>query len=133
MIITEGLNVAFLEHPLFSKEINNFNDKYDGGNGFRHLKKFLKLHFHPIKKQLAFTPKVLRRVSGLGLNIDIYKVTMRVKGLRSGQSPRICFRHAGNMITFLCFGSHINNYKAARLRKLIKKRIKELDSDVMFG
>ena len=133
MTVVESIGVVFKEHPSFSKEINRFNNKYDGGNGFRHLKKLLIIHFHPTKRQLRFTPKILRKISGLGLNIDVYKVIMRIKGLRSNQSPRICFRHTGNMITFLCSGSHIDNYKDSKLKKLIKKRVEELDSCMMAG
>lgn len=119
--------ISFLEHPSFSKEIKKFNKKYDGGVGFRHLKKLLELHFHPVNKQLHFSQKVLRRVDRLGANVEVYKVIMRVKGLRSGQSPRVCFRWAGNMIVFLCFGTHIDNYKDSELKELVKKRILDLD------
>lgn len=125
--------VSFLEHHSFSKEIYKFNKKHDGGVGFRHLKKLLELHFHPITKQIVFTPKVLRRVDRLGANIEVYKVIMRVKGLSSGQSPRICFRHVGNLIVFLCFGTHIDNYKDSELKEGIKTRIRELDPEIEFG
>lgn len=128
----QKLCISFSEHPSFTREINKFNKKHDEGIGFRHLKKLLELHFHPIKKQLCFTPKVLKRVDRLGSNIEVYKVTMRVKGLSSGQSPRVCFWHTGNLITFLCFGTHINNYKDSELKEAIKKRIKDLNSEVEF-
>jgi len=122
--------ISFLEHPSFSKEIKKFNKKYDGGMGFRHLKKLLELHFHPVKKQLSFSQQVLRKIDRLGVNVEVYKVIMRVKGLRSGQSPRVCLRIVGNMIVFLCFGTHIDNYRDSELKKLIKKRILDLDSKV---
>lgn len=77
----QEVQVSFLEHPSFSKEIKKFNKKYDGGVGFRHLKKLLCLHFHPTDKQLSFSPKVLKRVNKVGSNIEVYKVIMRVKGL----------------------------------------------------
>lgn len=111
--------ISFLEHPSFAKEIKRFNKKYDGGIGYKSLKKL--------------TPQVLRRIDKIGANIEIYKVIMRVKGLRSGQSPRVCFRHVGNLIIFLCFGTHIENYKDSQLKELIKKRTKELDPDVEFA
>lgn len=130
----QEVQVSFLEHPSFStKEIKKFNKKYDGGVGFRHLKRLLCLHFHPTDKKLSFSPKVLRRVDKLGSNIEVYKAIMRVKGLRQGQSPRVCFRHVGNMIVFLCFGIHIDNYKDSELKKEIKVRTRELDPMVEFG
>lgn len=82
---------------------------------------------------MKFTPKVLRRIDRIGVNIEVYKVTMSVKGLRQGQSPRVCFRFVGNLIVFLCFGTHIENYKDSQLKELVKKRIRELDPDVQFG
>lgn len=121
--------ISFLEHASFSKEIKKFNKKYDGGVGFRHLKKLLELHFHPVSKQLSFSPQVLRRVDRLGANVEVYKVIMRVKGLRSGQSPRVCFRRAGNMVVFLCFGTHIDNYRDSELKELVKRRILDLDPE----
>lgn len=125
--------LSVLEHPKFLREINKFNNKYDRGIGFRQLKTLLEKHFHPTNPQITLSSKVLRRVDKLGANIEVYKVIMSVKGLRSGQSPRVCFRHAGNLITFLCFGSHIENYKDSELKELIKKRIKELDPLVVFN
>jgi len=125
--------VSFLEHSSFSREIKKFNKKYDRGIGFRHLKRLLKLHFHPTGSQFKITPKVLKRVDRIGTNIEVHKVIMSVKGLRQGQSPRVCFRFVGNLIIFLCFGTHIENYKDSELKELIKKRIKELDPGVQFN
>lgn len=129
----DSVGISFLEHPSFSKEIKKFNKKYDGGIGFKSLKRLLEQHFHPTDGQIKFTPKVLRRIDRVGINIEVYKVTMSVKGLRQGQSPRVCFRFVGNLIIFLCFGTHIKNYKDSQLKELVKKRIKELDPDVQFG
>ena len=129
----EQAGVSFLEHGSFSREIKKFNRKHDGGIGFRSLKRVLGQHFHPTNSQLKLTPKVLRRVDRIGANIEVYKVIMSVKGLRQGQSPRECFRFVGNLIVFLCFGTHIDNYKDSVLKELIKKRIKDLDPGVQFG
>lgn len=126
------VGISFSEHPSFSREIKKFNKKHDGGIGFKSLKKLLEQHFHPTNSQLKLTPKVLRRVDRIGANIEVYKVTMSVKGLRQGQSPRLCFRFVGNLIIFLCFGTHIENYKDNELKELVKKRIKDFDSGVQF-
>lgn len=128
----EPVGISFLEHSSFTREIKKFNKKYDGGIGFKSLKKLLEQHFHPTNSQLKLTPKVLRRVDRIGANIEVYKVTMSVKGLRQGQSPRLCFRFVGNLIIFLCFGTHIENYKDSELKELVKKRIKDFDPRVQF-
>ena len=129
----DSVGVLFSEHPSFSRKIKKFNKKHDGGIGFKSLKKLLEQHFHPTNSQIRLTPKVLRRVDRIGANIEVYKVTMSVKGLRQGQSPRVCFRFVGNLIVFLCFGTHIENYKDSELKELVKKRIRDLDPDVQFG
>ena len=124
--------ISFIEHPSFTREISKFNKKYDGGLGYKSLRRLLSLQFHPTARQTVLTPKVLRRIDKLGANVQVYKVIMRVKGLSSGQSPRVCFRFVGNLISFLCFGSHINNYKGDELRAVIKKRVVELDPEVQL-
>ena len=124
--------ISFIEHDSFGREIEKFNKKHDGGIGYKSLKKLLQINFNPIKSQVVLTPKVLKKVNNLGANIEVYKVIMRVKGLSSGQSPRVCFRVEGNLITFLCYGSHSEDYKDNELRELIKKRIKDLDPDVQL-
>lgn len=129
----KSAGISFLEHSSFAREIKKFNKKYDGGIGYKSLKRLLEQHFHPINRQAVFTPKVLRRIDRLGANIEVYKITMRVKGLSSGQSPRVCFRYVGKLIIFLCFGTHIDNYKDSELKEMVKQRIKDLDPNVQFG
>jgi len=129
----QEIKISFLEHKSFTREIKKFNKKHDGGIGYKSLKKLLKKHFHLTKKEISLPPAVLKRINNLGANIEVYKVIMRVKGIRSGQSPRVCFRVEGNLITFLCYGSHSEDYRDNQLRERIKKRIKELDPDVQFG
>lgn len=126
------VEISFLEHSTFSKEIDKFNKKYDNGIGYKSLKKLLQLQFHPINKTIVLTPKILKRIDNIGANIHAYKVIMRVKNLSSGQSPRICFRVEGNLISFLCYGSHVDDYKDNKLRELIKKRAKDLDKTIQF-
>lgn len=129
----QQIEISFIEHKSFAREIKKFNKKHDGGRGYEHLKTLIEKHFHPINKEIALSPAVLKRVSNLGTNIEVYKVIMPVKGLSKGRSPRVCFRVEGNLITFLCYGSHSEDYKDSQLRELIKKRIKELDPDIQFG
>lgn len=124
--------ITFYEHPSFSRNLEKFNKKHDNGLGFRHLKKLLSLHFDPSAKSPILTPKVLKRVDRLGSNIEVYKVTMHVKGLPCGLCPRICFQRLGNQLIFLCFGTHIENYKDNELKEEIKQRIKEIYPETEF-
>ena len=125
-------SIEFLEHKTFARRIRKFNKKYSGGdNGYRHLKKLLGIHFSdPISPM--FTKKVLRRVDRVGANIEVYKITINVKGLSQGQCPRICFWYVGKMIIFLAFGTHIENYMDDQLKKLVKMRMLEMDSTVVL-
>ncbi len=129
----EQLGITFIEHPSFSREIEKFNKKYDGGIGYTSLKRLLAKHFNPVKREVVFTPKILRRMDNIGANIEVYKINMAIKGLRQGQSPRVCFRYAGNLITFLCSGSHIDNYSSSQLRELIKRRVRDFDLEAQFN
>lgn len=122
--------VEFIEHPSFSREFEKFVKKHHCEVAYRHLKKLLDLHFHPIKNQITLTPQVLRRIDRLGANVEVYKVIMNIKGLRQGQCPRVCFRHVGNLIMFLGFGTHLDNYKDSELKELIKVRLKDTDPNI---
>lgn len=129
------LSVEFDEHPSFEKEFKKFSKKYpNGSSAFRHLRTLLSIHFLPKNKNNPqFTLKVLHRVEGIGTNVVVYKIIMATKGLKHGQSPRICFWLRGLYITFLCFGTHIDNYKDSELRELAKRRIRELDPTVILS
>lgn len=128
----EVQRIEFLEHKTFARRIKKFNKKYSGGgNGYRHLKKLLIIHFSDSSNPM-FTKKVLRRIDRVGANIEVYKITMNVKGLSQGQCPRICFWYVGKMIVFLAFGTHIENYKDDQLKKLVKMRIQEIDPSAIL-
>jgi len=129
----EKVEVSFIEHKSYSREIKKFNKKHDGGIGYKSLKRLIEKQFHPLNKEIVLPPTVLHRISNIGANIEVYKVIMRVKGISSGQSPRVCFRVEGNLISFLCYGSHSEDYKDSQLRELIKKRIKDLDPNIQFA
>lgn len=124
--------ILFLEHPTFAKEIEKFNRKHDNGIGYKSLKKLLQVQFHPLNPQIVLTPKTLKRIDNIGINIHAFKVIMAVKNIKSGQCPRVCFRVERNSITFLCYGSHTEDYRDSELRGLIKKRAKELDPDLQL-
>ncbi len=127
--------IAFDEHPRFHKDFKTFCKKHQQGIlALRYLKNLLSIHFAPVNKNNpCFTLKTLHRVDRIGPNVVVYKVTMNTKGLSSGQSPRICIWVRGPLITFLCMGSHVENYKDSELKEELKKCIKDLDNSVVFS
>lgn len=123
----------FQEHPTFSRNTKKFFKKYyEAGRAFRHLKKLLDIHFAPNASNPMLSPKVLKRINKIGPNIEAFKVIMNVKGIKQGSCPRVCFWKTGNLIIFLCFGSHINNYKDSQLKNEVKQRIKEINPNIEF-
>lgn len=129
----DGLEIAFDEHPTFSRTFSKFARRYPRANdGYRHLKNLLSIQFHPQNPDTVLTPRVLHPLQEVGPNIEAFKVTMNIKGLSQGQSPRVCLWLRGNLIIFLCFGSHIEDYKHGKLIKLVRRRIKEIDPDIQF-
>jgi hypothetical protein len=130
----EDLEVSFDEHPRFNKKFSKFCKRYpQAEDGFRHLKKLLSTHFHPQNQNPILTPTVLNQMDGIGPNVRAFKITMNTKGLSQGQAPRLCFWLRGNLITFLCFGSHIDNYKHSVLIQEVRRCIKELDPDAQLS
>jgi len=55
----QQIQVSFLEHKSFKREIKKFNKKHDGGIGYKSLQKLLEKHFHPINKEILLSPAVL--------------------------------------------------------------------------
>lgn len=131
----DSFEIEFDEHPSFTKDFGKLCKKYQQCTlAYRYLKTLLSLHFRPNNhNNPRFTLKVLHRLESIGPNILVYKVVMNTKGLSQGQAPRICFWIRGNLITFLCFGSHIDNYKDSELRDLAKQRIQQLESSIILS
>lgn len=131
----DGVQIEFNEHPSFERDFGKFCKKYQQCTlAYRHLKTLLSLHFHPNNhNNPQFTLKVLHRLESVGPNVSAYKVVMNTKGLSQGQAPRICFWIRGNLITFLCFGSHMDNYKDSELRDLVKQRIQQLEPSTVLS
>ncbi len=115
--------MIYSSHPKFDKEIGDFLEKHhqDDGWVFK-LQNLLISHFE--KKTTNLGINVLAPVGEYKDN-KLWKVYMAIGGVRKNQSPRICFAKKDDQIVFLCFGTHIQNYKTNKLVKLGKQRIKE--------
>ncbi|MFC1756907.1 hypothetical protein ACFLZC_02005 [Patescibacteria group bacterium] len=55
----------------------------------------------------------------------LWKVYMSVGGISKNNRPRVCFSKKEETIIFLCFGTHVENYKTRDLIVIGKQRIKE--------
>ena len=85
----------------------------------------LKKHFNSNSGPLIGS-KSLYSVNNTG-DIEMWKVHCAVKGLRKNQRPRIYFfKYFENKISFLCFGTHLNNYDDQKLRAEAINRAKEI-------
>ena len=109
----------------FDKKWKKFGDKYEGEKALDELKRLLEKQFDNSSPDII-GPNSIWQVPHTG-DIDMWKVICATKGLKKSQSPRIYFlKHHKNIITFLCFGSHIKNYKDVELRKIAITRAKEM-------
>lgn len=115
--------LGFYFHPAFETKITKFCSKYHDKKALERLMRLIEAHFNP-SVPFVFSDKILRRVEGTGQLV--YKVNMVITGLKPGQFPRVCFWKRDNQICFLSFGTHLENYKDADLRKEVIQRIKEL-------
>lgn len=109
----------------FDKEWKKFCNKNGGNKALDELKRLLKKQFDNSLPNVI-GPKSIWSVPYTG-DINMWKVICAIKGLKKRQSPKIYFlKHHKNIITFLCFGSHIQNYKNGELRKIAITRAKEI-------
>lgn len=128
------MEICFSSHPSFDKEFSKFERKVPLAKlALKHLEKLLSVQFHLRTPQVVISKQNLRRVDKIGRGVYVYKVFMAVRGLRRFQRPRIYFWLETNNICFLCMGTHIDNYNDAKLKKVAKKRIKELDSNISLS
>lgn len=120
------MEIEITRHSSFFKEWKKFCRRFiDGDKAIIELEKLLKKHFDgnldPVIGQ-----KSLYLVNNTG-DIEMWKVHCAVKGLRKNQRPRIYFfKYSENKISFLCFGTHLNNYNDQKLRAEAINRAKEI-------
>jgi len=120
------MEIQITTHSRFDKEWEKFCNKHtEGKKALEQLKRLLKKQFDDSSPDVI-GPKSIWRVPHTG-DINIWKVICAIKGLKKKQSPRIYLaKHHKNIITFLCFNSHIQNYKNGELRAIAIKRAKEI-------
>jgi len=122
------MEIQITTHDRFDKEWKKFcNRRIEGGGALEQLKRLLKKRFDNSSPNIIGS-KSIWRVPHTG-DIDMWKVICTFVGLKKKQSPKVYFlKHHENIITFLCFGSHIQNYKNGKLREIAIARAKEIIS-----
>ena len=120
------MEIEITKHYNFSKEWNKFCRKFvEGNKAIIDLEQLLKKHFDSGSGPIIGS-KSLYLVNNTG-DIEMWKVHCAVKGLRKNQRPRIYFfKHSKNKISFLCFGTHLDNYNDQKLRAEAINRAKEI-------
>lgn len=115
--------MIFSSHPAFDKEFNKFKNKHRQENKeLQRLENLLTSHFE--KKTVRLNENVMPPV-GEYESYRIYKIYMSFSGVTKKQRPRLCFGIKDGAIIFLCFGTHITNYKTHELIKTSKERLKD--------
>ena len=120
------MEIKITRHSNFLKEWKKFCRKFiEGNKAIIDLEQLLKKHFSS-NSGPVIGPKSLYLASNTG-DIEMWKVYCAVKGLRKNQRPRIYFfKYSDNKISFLCFGTHLNNYNDQKLRLTAITRAKEI-------
>lgn len=119
--------MIFSSHPHFDKEMKAFLQKHHQDDGWIFkLQNLLTSHYELGTVRLG--TEVLAPV-GEYQDYKLLKVYMAVGGVSKNDRPRVCFAKREQNIIFLCFGTHIQNYKTNILVSDAKKRIKEFVGD----
>lgn len=120
------MKIEITRHECFLNEWKKFCKRFiEGNKAIIELEKLLIKHF-----ESDFGPvigsKSLYFVSETG-DIEMWKVHCAVRGLRKNQRPRIYFfQHSKNKLSFLCFGTHLDNYDDQKIRAIAIFRAKEI-------
>lgn len=120
--------MIYSSHSKFDEEMDSFLKKHHQDDGWIFkLQNLLISHFE--KKTTVLGTNVLSPI-GEYKEYKLWKVYMAVGGISKKNRPRVCFAKRELEIIFLCFGTHIKNYKTIELILLEKKRIKEFIGEV---
>ena len=120
------MEIEITRHCHFPKEWEKFCRKFvEGGKAIIELEKLLEKHFGG-NSGPVIGPKSIYLANNTG-DLEIWKVHCAVKGLRKNQRPRIyLLKYHKHKISFLCFGTHTDNYDDQKLRAVAISRAKEI-------
>jgi hypothetical protein len=115
--------MIFSSHPKFDKELGTFLKKHHKDDGWLFkLQNLLTSNYE--KRTVNLSQEVIPPV-GAYEGYKVHKVHMVIGGISKNDRPRVCFAIKDSTIIFLCFGTHIDNYKNSVLVAIAIERIKE--------
>lgn len=120
---------CFVHHPRFIQELVEFIDNHCSASSVEetisNIERLLVKHFHD--KNVSFTPKHLGMAQDFsGFTVYWLHMVIPNSDISRTQLPKAYFYKTDSHISFLCLGSHIQNYKDAKLRKIAEERLKEI-------
>jgi hypothetical protein len=123
-------HIDFYHYPSFENELQHFIDKHTSSDYLAHrtiaeTENLLEVHFCQYDQ---FSKKNFGLAPGVGPYKIYYLKGLVIanSGLTKNQHPKSYLLKVDHKIGFLCLGSHIENYKDEKLRKLALKRAEEL-------
>lgn len=121
--------IEFLYHDAIKREIAALERRFSKlqSEGFARFELLCQKQFNPIRPQQVIGPGKLHRVSQNDV-WALWKVEMVVpgSGLRPNQYPRVWFGIKGNVVVFLCVGTHIDNYDNNEMDRIALSRITDV-------
>jgi hypothetical protein len=118
-------DLEFLPHDGFESEIAALERRFRTiREGLARFQLLCQKQFHPTQPQQVIAPAKLHRVSQ-NTTWTLWKVELVIphSGLRPNQWPRLWFAVKGNLIVFLCVGSHVDNYDDNEMNRIALRRL----------
>ena len=117
--------IEFIYHDGVSNEIATAEKRFPTmRGGFSTFEKLCEFQFNPTKPQQVIAPAKLHRITQNDI-WKMWKIELVVPnaGLRPNQYPRVWFAVKGEVIVFLCMGTHIDNYDDEKMNKIAMSRV----------
>ena len=121
--------MKFHHHPKFLDELDKFIGKSCSGNAsveltLKYIEKLIEGH---LNGPSSISPKLIGRAQGFGGHyVYWFKIIIPNGGLRKNQNPKSYFFFGENVISFLCIGSHLHNYKEPKLSRIARTRLNDI-------
>lgn len=128
--MSDIVGVRFIHHPAFVKELDDFVANHCSGLASAEITigQTEKLLFKQIfEKETVISAKQFGRAEGFGA-FEVYWLHMIVAdaGLTRTQYPKAYIYRQDDVLSILCCGNHIDNYKDEKLRKIANARLQEI-------
>lgn len=120
--------LEFVYHNGVEKEIAALERRFRTIRaGLSSFERLCEKQFNPISPQQVIAPGKLHRVSQNDI-WALWKAELVVpnSGLKPNQWPRVWFAVKGNILVFLCIGSHVDNYDNNEMDIIASSRVGDM-------